>query len=183
MSEKEVKKDFLVKVHYTGKYEDGTVFDSSVDREPLEVIAGAGLLIKGFDNALIGMKEGEEKDIEINPEDGYGEHNPSLVQKVPKTALGDKVKDVKVGMVLGMQIPNTNHTLPVTVIKIDEDSLELDANPPMAGKKLFFNVKIVETREATDDDKKKFMPHQHEHDEEDEEESCSGDCSSCGHQH
>jgi peptidylprolyl isomerase len=177
---KKVEKDFLVKVHYTGKFEDGTVFDSSIDREPLEVIAGNGMLIKGFDDALLGMIEGEEKNIVIKPEEAYGTHNPTLVQKVPKAAIGKL--DVKVGMVLGMQIPNTNHTLPVKVIKIEKEFIELDANHPMAGKKLFFHLKLVETKKATEKDKQKFMPHQHQHEDEDDDDGCSGNCSSChGH--
>jgi len=175
-----VKKDFLVKVHYTGKFEDGNVFDSSEGREPLEVIAGNGMLIKGFDDALIGMEENQEKNIVISSENGYGAHNPALVQTLPKTALGD-IK-VKVGMTLGMQIPNTEHTIPVRVTKTTKDTVELDANHPLAGKKLLFHIKLIEAKKATEADKKKLMSHQHHHDEEDEEDSCGGNCSSChGH--
>ncbi|MGE0793057.1 MAG: peptidylprolyl isomerase [Candidatus Woesearchaeota archaeon] len=184
MSEKIVKKDDFVKVQYTGKFEDGNIFDSSEGREPLEVIAGNGMLIKGFDEALIGMKSNEEKDVVVEPSEGYGAHNPSLVQKVPKSALGDNIKNIKVGTVLGMQIPNTEHSIPVQVTKIEEETIELDANHPLAGKKLNFHIKIVEAREATEEDKKKFMQHNHEDEEEcDDEEGCSGNCSSCGHHH
>jgi peptidylprolyl isomerase len=176
-----VEKDFIVKLNYTGKFEDGTVFDSSEGREPLEVIAGSGMLIKGFDDALLGMKENEEKNIEIQPKDAYGMHNPTLVQTVPKTALGKDLK-VEVGMTLGMQIPNTEHTIPVRVTKVTKDSVELDANHPLAGKKLLFKIKIVEAKKATEEDKKKFMQPEEDEDEEDCS-SCAGDCSSCGHHH
>ena len=172
----EVKKDFLVKVHYTGKFEDGNVFDSSEGKDPLEIIAGAGMLIKGFDEALIGMKKGEEKDIEIKSEDAYGAHNPSLIQSVPKTALGKDMK-VEVGMTLGMQVPNTEHTIPVRVTKVTDETVELDANHPLAGKNLKFHIKLIEAREATEEDKKKFMPPPAP---EPKEEDCSGDCGSCG---
>lgn len=182
MSEKQVKKDLLVKLHYTGKLEDGNVFDSSEGREPLEVIAGNGMLIKGFDDALLDMNLNEEKDIEINPEEAYGTHNPTLVQLVPKSVLGDKIKP-EVGMTLGMQIPNTNHTMPITITKIEGDNIELDANHPLAGKKLFFHLKVVEIKKPTEEEKKKFMqPHIQEEDDCDDE-GCSGNCSSCGHHH
>ncbi len=184
MSEK-IKEDFLVKVHYTGKLEDGNVFDSSEGREPLEFITGTKLIIKGFDDAVMGMEVGEEKDFNIKPEDAYGVHNPDLIQTVPKASLGDKADQVKVGMVLGFQIPGTEHTMQLTVTKIEDETLELDANPPLAGKNLNFHIKVVEARKATEEDKKKFLPPSapDKQDEEDDGEECSGNCASCNHQH
>jgi FKBP-type peptidyl-prolyl cis-trans isomerase 2 len=127
-------------VHYTGRFEDGTVFDTSLTegREPINTVLGQGSLIKGFESELIGMSEGEKKTIELLPEDGYGEYLDGLVTVVKK----DQVPSgVKVGDVLQSQ--SERGTMNVTVKEINEEGVKLDANHPMAGKKLIFDLEVV----------------------------------------
>ena len=130
-----------VTVHYTGKFEDGTIFDTSLTegREPIRAVLGQGSLIKGFETGLAGMEEGEKKTIEISPEEGYGEYLDGLVTTVKK----DQVPEgVKVGDVLQSQ--SERGTINVTVKEITEEGIKLDANHPMAGKKLIFDLEVVE---------------------------------------
>jgi FKBP-type peptidyl-prolyl cis-trans isomerase 2 len=127
-------------VHYTGRFEDGTVFDTSMTegREPINTVLGQGSLIKGFESGLIGMSEGEKKTIEISPEEGYGEYLDGLVTVVKN----DQVPSgVKVGDVLQSQ--SDRGTINVTVKEITEEGVKLDANHPMAGKKLIFDLEVV----------------------------------------
>lgn len=154
-----VKKGNYVQVHYTGTFEDGTVFDSSEGKDPLEVLAGQGMLIKGFDDALVGMKEGDEMEIDVAPEQGYGDRKEELLRKVPRTELGKDVTP-EVGMMLGIKAP-TGQVFPATITKVEEKEIELDANHPLAGKKLHFKMSVVATRKPTAEDMKKFQPHEH----------------------
>jgi FKBP-type peptidyl-prolyl cis-trans isomerase 2 len=127
-------------VHYTGRFEDGTVFDTSLTegREPINTVLGQGSLIKGFESGLIGMSEGEKKTIELLPEDGYGEYLDGLVTTVKK----DQVPEgVSVGDVLQSQ--SERGTMNVTVKEINKEGVKLDANHPMAGKKLIFDLEVV----------------------------------------
>ncbi|MBU0615558.1 MAG: peptidylprolyl isomerase [Nanoarchaeota archaeon] len=136
----EIKKGSKVKVNYKGTLEDGTVFDSSEGREPLEFEVGAGMIIPGFENGIIGMKKGEEKEIKIKAKEAYGERNEQMIQPIPK----DKInvgQDVKEGMTLALQAP-TGQKVPVKVVKVDEEHVYLDMNHPLAGKNLTFKVKI-----------------------------------------
>jgi peptidylprolyl isomerase len=168
-----VEKGHYVEVHYIGTFEDGTEFDSSKGKDPLGVLAGEGMLIKGFDNALIGMGVGEEKEIDILSEDAYGERNDQLIRTVPKADLGEGADKVEVGMMLGVRAP-TGQTFPAVITKVEEETIELDANHPLAGKNLHFKIKIECTRVPTDDDMKKFQPPG-------DCSGCSGDsCDSCG---
>lgn len=132
-----------VVVHYTGRFEDGTVFDTSLDegREPLNVVLGQGSLIPGFEKGLLGMNQGDKKSIEIEPEEGYGEYLEGLVTVVSS----DRVPEgVKVGDFLMSE--SERGTLNVIVTEITEDGIKLDANHPMAGKKLFFDVEVLEVK-------------------------------------
>lgn len=138
----EAKKGDRVKVHYTGKLTDGSVFDSSRDREPLEFELGAGMMIAGFDAAVTGMKVGESKTAEIPSNEAYGEHNEEMVISVPKTQLPEGLNP-EVGQQLGMQQPN-GQSIPVRVTKVESDSIEIDANHPLAGKDLIFDLELVE---------------------------------------
>ena len=137
---KKVENGKNVVVHYTGKFDDGSVFDTSLTegREPINTILGQGNLIKGFENGLLGMDEGEKKTIEILPEDGYGVYLDGLVTKVEKNKVPE---GVKVGDVLQSEGPKG--VINVTVTEINEDSIKLDANHPMAGKKLIFDLEVV----------------------------------------
>jgi len=128
-------------VNYTGKLEDGTIFDTSLTegREPLTAKLGEGKLIKGFEDGLVGMVQGDKKTIEIEPENAYGFPNELLVSDVPKTNIPE---GVKVGDVL--QAMSQNGPVIVKVIEIKENDVVLDANHPLAGKKLIFDLEVVE---------------------------------------
>ena len=127
-------------VHYTGRFEDGTVFDTSLTegREPINTVLGQGSLIKGFEAGLIGMSEGEKKTIELSPEEGYGEYLDGLVTTVKREQVPE---GVKVGDMLQSQ--SERGTMNVTVKEINEEGVKLDANHPMAGKKLIFDLEVV----------------------------------------
>lgn len=161
MAENTVENGHFVKVHYTGTFTDGTVFDSSEGKQPLEVLAGKGMLIQGFDDALVGMKEGEEKEVDIPSEQAYGERREELVKEVPKTDLGDGIKP-EVGMMLGIKAP-TGQVFPATITEVKDETITLDANHPLAGKDLHFKLKVEATRKPTDDDLAKFAPPEHDH--------------------
>lgn len=140
-----VKKGDTVKVDYTGTLEDGTVFDSSEKQgKPLEFEVGAGKIIKGFDEAVVGMEKGGEKEITMEPAKAYGDHNPQLIQKVPREQL-PKEQELKPGMMLGVTLPNGTQ-IPAKITKIDEKEATLDLNHPLAGKTLKFKIKIVEIK-------------------------------------
>lgn len=130
-----------VVVNYTGKLEDGTVFDSSLDdgREPLSVTLGQGALIPGFENGLIGLSVGDKKTIEINPEDAYGMPNEESILKVEKTKVPE---NVEVGMLL--QTFGPAGVSVVKVLEINEENVTIDANHPLAGKKLIFDLEVLE---------------------------------------
>lgn len=132
-----------VKVHYTGKLEDGTVFDSSRDREPLEFQLGAQAVITGFDNGIKGMEVGESKSITIPPEDAYGDPRSELISTVDKKLFDQQNITPEVGKQL--QIPQDDKKfLNVIITAVDEKSVTLDANHPLAGKTLVFDVELVE---------------------------------------
>lgn len=137
-----VKKGSKVKVDYTGKLEDGTVFDTSEGKKPLEFEVGAGQIIKGFDDALIGMKKGEEKEIKLKPADAYGEHKPELMKKVPKEHL-PKDPEPKAGMMLVLSTPD-GRKFPAKIAEVDGKEVTIDLNHPLAGKTLNFKIKVVD---------------------------------------
>ena len=137
-----VKKGDKVKVEYTGKFEDGTVFDSSEKHgQPMEFEVGAGKVIKGFDDALLGMKEGDSKDVTIKPEEGYGEHRAELIQAVPRDQL-PKDQEPKKGMILMMKM-QTGQQFPAQIVEVSDSEVKIDLNHPLAGKTLNFNLKVV----------------------------------------
>ncbi|MEE9525094.1 MAG: peptidylprolyl isomerase [Candidatus Woesearchaeota archaeon] len=136
-----VKKGDKIKVEYTGTLEDGTVFDTSEGKQPLEFEVGAKKIIKGFDNAIIGMEKDEEKEITLQPAEAYGDHNPKLIQKVPKDKLPAD-KEPKVGMMLLMKTPDGKQ-FPAKIAEITDKEIALDLNHPLAGKVLKFKIKVV----------------------------------------
>ena len=143
----EVKKGNKVKVEYEGKLDDGTVFDaSSKHGKPLEFQVGSGMVIPGFDNALVGMKKGEEKEVTIKPEEGYGKPNPEMVKKVPKDQF-PKDKEIKPGMMLAIGLP-TGQQIPAKIAEVGDKEITLDLNHPLAGKTLKFKIKVVEISEG-----------------------------------
>lgn len=131
-----------VKVHYTGRLTSGEEFDSSVGRTPLEFEVGAGMMIKGFDDAVVGMAVGDKKTITIPPHEGYGESNPEMIVDFPKDRFpADLVPEV--GMQLNMS-NGSGQNFPVTITEVKEDSVILDANHFLAGKDLIFDIEMVE---------------------------------------
>jgi peptidylprolyl isomerase len=131
-----------VKVHYTGTLEDGTVFDSSKEREPLQFTLGKGQLIKGFEEAVIGMSVGETKLVRILSDEAYGSHRQELLLKFNKNDFPPDIEP-KEGLVINLVSPE-GRALLATIIEISEDSVTLDANHPLAGKNLTFNIDLVE---------------------------------------
>ena len=132
-----------VKVHYTGTFDDGTVFDSSEKHgTPLEFKLGAQQVIKGFENAVRGMKKGQEKAIKITPEEGYGHPKPELVQKVPREQL-PPTPEPKEGMMLAVKLPN-GYQMPARISGVTDKEVTIDLNHPLAGKTLNFKIKLVE---------------------------------------
>jgi len=127
-----------IKVHYTGTLDDGTVFDSSRGREPLQFVVGAGQMIPGFDSAVVGMEVGEIRTFALAPEQAYGYPDDQRILMIPKTQFPED-------MVLeeGMQLAGPGG-MPVIVKAIGEDSVTIDANHPMAGKTLTFEVELME---------------------------------------
>ena len=138
MSKVEIGKSVIV--HYTGRFEDGTVFDTSLTegREPINATLGLGQLINGFEKGLVGMSVGEKKTIDIEPEEGYGEYLDGLVTIVEKSRVPE---GVQVGDVLSSE--SDRGTINVIVTEITDEGVRLDANHPMAGKKLFFDVEVI----------------------------------------
>ena len=137
-----VKKGDKIKVDYTGTFDDGTVFDSSEGKAPLEFEAGSGMVIKGFDDAVIGMKKGEEKEVKIASKDAYGDPNPELVKKIPRDKLPPE-QEPKPGMMLGMATPDGKQ-IPAKITAVDDKEITIDLNHPLAGKDLNFKLKIAE---------------------------------------
>ena len=135
-----VQKGDRLKVDYKGTLEDGTEFDSSLKpgREPLEFVAGAGQMIKGFDDAVIGMKVGEEKTVTLQPEDAYGTRDDSRVADIPLATLSDAGITPEAGMQISSSLGMA------TILEINEDTVKLDYNHELAGKILTFWIKIVE---------------------------------------
>lgn len=136
-----VKKGDKIKVEYEGRFTDGTVFDSSAEHgSPLDFTAGVGMVVPGFDSAVIGMKIGEEKEVTLTPEKAYGPSNPKAIKKVSKMNFPP---GAKAGMQIGIPLPNGEH-FPATIIEVNDKEVTIDLNHPMAGKTLIFKIKLVE---------------------------------------
>ncbi|MET0463985.1 MAG: peptidylprolyl isomerase [Chitinophagaceae bacterium] len=138
----QVKSGDKVKVHYHGRLTSGETFDKSEGREPLEFEVGSGMVIKGFDDGVTGMTVGEKKTIEIPFLEAYGPKNPEMVIDMPKDRFPADMQ-VEVGMPLGMSDGQGNQ-YQVVVTEIKDDAIILDANHPLAGKDLIFDLELVE---------------------------------------
>lgn len=136
-----VKAGDTVKVHYHGKLTDGTTFDSSEGREPLQFTVGEGQVIKGFDNALIDMEIGDKKTVNIPVAEAYGPAAQENFIEFPKTDFPPDVKP-EIGIQLHLSDNQGNH-FPVVVSEVRENSVVLDANHPLAGKDLVFDIELV----------------------------------------
>ncbi len=130
-----------VKIHYTGKLADGTVFDSSNGREPLGFTLGSGEVIPGFDDAVTGMKVGESKSVTIPMDRAYGPRNEQMIIEVPRGQVPPDLEP-EVGQRLQMGGPN-GELVVVRVVGVDEQAVILDANPPLAGEDLNFDLELV----------------------------------------
>ena len=136
-----------VRVEYTGKFEDGQVFDSNKGRELLEFTLGEGKIIPGFEKAVVGMEVGEEKTVKIPPEEGYGEYIEGLVADVERERFPEDLK-LEVGRQLVIPQKNGNQLI-VTITKVTDSKVTLDANHPLAGKTLIFDIKLKEIVKGT----------------------------------
>ncbi|MCR8826236.1 FKBP-type peptidyl-prolyl cis-trans isomerase [Pseudosulfitobacter koreensis] len=137
----QVKSGDTVRIHYTGTLQDGSTFDSSEGRDPLEFEVGSGQIIPGLDSALPGMAVGEKKEVKVTAEEAYGDVNPEMRQSVPREGIPADIP-LDPGTQLQMQTPD-GQALPVTVIEVDESTVTLDANHPLAGKDLKFDIEVV----------------------------------------
>jgi peptidylprolyl isomerase len=137
----QVKKGDKVKIHYHGKLEDGTTFDSSAGREPLEFEVGSGMVIAGFDDGVTGMTVGEKKTITIPPHEAYGESNADMIMEFPRERFPEDMEP-EVGMQLNMS-DNQGNQFPVTIVEVKDEVAILDANHHLAGKTLIFDLELV----------------------------------------
>jgi len=143
---KKVKNGHFVKVDYTGTLENGDVFNSSHDSHPLEVEVGSGRVIKGFEDALIGMVEKEKKTFTLSPEDAYGHRNESMEQSFMRSELPQGF-DPEVGQVLALRNPHGGQ-FPAKVTHTDEEKVTVDLNHPLAGETLTFEVEVLEINDT-----------------------------------
>lgn len=138
-----IKAGDTISVNYTGRFEDGQVFDSSEEREPLKFTVGAGQLIKGFDDAVTGLKIGEKVTVTIAPADAYGEHRTDLIIDIPKANVPEDLA-VEIGKRFNLR-DESGRPVPAVVIEITDEAIRLDANHAMAGKTLVFDIEVVQT--------------------------------------
>lgn len=137
----QVKSGDKVKVHYHGKLTDGSTFDTSEGRDPLEFTVGAGQVIKGFDEALVDMQPGDKKTVNIPVDEAYGARNEDMMVEYPKQDFPADMTP-EVGMQLHMS-DNQGNNFPVVITEIKEEVVILDANHPLAGKDLVFDIELV----------------------------------------
>ena len=137
-----VKDGDTVKVHYTGKLEDGSVFDTSESRDPLEITLGEGKLIPGFEKAVVGLEVGDKTTANIESADAYGDRREDLEVTIEKDQLPKDIEP-QVGMQLQLNQPN-GQPVPVQITKVEEENIIIDANHPLAGKNLTFDIELVE---------------------------------------
>lgn len=135
-----VEQGNTVFVHYRGTLNDGTEFDSSYDREPLEFVVGSGMLIPGFEKAVMGKDVGDKVTTVVAPVDAYGERDDDLIAVVPRDEVPEHIEP-EVGMML--QVAAEQGEMDVTITRVDENEIELDANHPLAGQELTFAIEVV----------------------------------------
>lgn len=137
----QAKSGDTVRLHYTGTLTDGTTFDSSEGRDPLEFVVGSGQIIPGLDKAIPGMGVGDKKVVKIPCAEAYGESNPEARQAIPRSEIPAHIP-TEPGTQLQMQSPD-GQVIPVTVVEVSETEVTLDANHPLAGKDLTFAIELV----------------------------------------
>jgi FKBP-type peptidyl-prolyl cis-trans isomerase 2 len=137
-----VKKGDTIMLHYSGRFKDGKVFDSSKERNPIPVNVGAGEIIQGLEKAVLDMEPGEKRTVTVKPEDGYGHYSEDLLIEMPEEKIPENISPQE-----GMQLQLINEggqKIPVVVKEILDDAIKLDANHPLAGKTLVFDLELVE---------------------------------------
>ena len=150
-----ITKNSLVTIEYTLKDETGEILDSSAEMGPLEYIHGYGMIVPGLEVALMGKDEGEELSITVAPKDAYGEFEENLIFKVDKKQFPPDVK-IEVGMEFET---DGAHSRGVRVVEIGDDTVTIDANHPLAGETLHFDIKILSSRMATDEEIAELFSH------------------------
>ncbi len=143
-----VQDNWVISLGYTLRLADGQVVDTSEGHEPLEFVTGQGQIIPGLESALLGMAVGDEKDVVVAPADGYGEREPDLSETLPRSIFPP---EVEVGDSFRMRT-ETGQMVVVYVDSIDENNVVVDLNHPLAGETLYFHVKVLDAREATEED-------------------------------
>ena len=136
----------VVRVHYTGRLTDGTEFDSSAGREPLQFEIGSGQIIEGLDRQIADMEEGAKQTVTVPAADAYGERRPEQVQEIPRSAIPAEIQPTA-----GMQLQATTQAgqpVPIVVVDVSEETVTVDANHPLAGRDLVFDVELVEIIKA-----------------------------------
>lgn len=149
--------DKVVSIDYELKLDDGQVVDQSQE-EPLSYIHGKGMIIPGLEDGISGMKVGESKEVVVEPEEGYGEYNDEEINALPREAFPEGM-EIKVGDHLRVKEQDTGRVHQVRVLEIQPETVTLDFNHPLAGKTLYFNIKVVDVRDAT----KEELEHGHIH--------------------
>ncbi len=137
-----VAKGSKVSVEYTGSFDDGTVFDTSEGKAPITFVTGNSEVIKGFDEAVVGMKKGEVKKITITPQEGYGDRDEKLRQQVPRSVFPQEMKLEK-GMGFSFKTPQ-GQVIHATITEANSESVTVDMNHPLAGRNLVFDLKVVD---------------------------------------
>ena len=139
---REAQQGDTVRIHYTGKLDDGTVFDSSEGREPLEFTIGQEQVIPGFEKGVLGMKPADTRSITIEPDEAYGPYQDDMVFEVDRDRLpGDM--EPQIGMELRVRTPD-DVMIPVVIVDVTDDKVTIDANHPLAGRALTFDIELVE---------------------------------------
>ncbi|NPA38990.1 MAG: peptidylprolyl isomerase [Thermodesulfobacteria bacterium] len=143
----------VVSIHCIGKLENGEVFENTYDREPFVFQVGSPEIIPGLSEAVIGMVEGEEKEVTIPPEKAFGPRDENLVKTVPREAINLEVEP-EPGLMLSLIVdtPQGEMTFPATVVEVSEESIVLDLNPPLAGKNLIFQIKLEKILNTGEED-------------------------------
>ena len=161
-----IEKDKVVSVDYVLRDAEGNEINSTIDEDPFDYLHGHSNIVPGLETELEGLVAGDQLKTEIPPETGYGLRNEAMVQKVPRQQFA-QLPEIRVGMQLSAR--HENRTIPVTIVGVDDESVTIDANHPLAGKVLFYEVQVAAVRDATSEEVAHHHPHQ-------------GD-SGCGHEH
>lgn len=136
-----IEKNHVVQVHYTGTLADGEVFDSSQGRDPLEITMGQGQLIRGFEEALMGMAVNEKKTFTLEPDQAYGLRDEEAVRAFPRAQIPPEI-DVELGQIVALS-NSQGQQIPAKVVELDDENVTLDLNHPLAGKSLTFDIEVV----------------------------------------